>query len=78
MLPANSTVMFDSLLQCIIWDPAVLSGMNLVVDPDFLKELGVERMQQLPNVDFKANVRHFVFIVKPLKNVVEEVAHALK
>ena len=66
------------VLQCLIWDPAVLSKMNLVLEAAFLKDMGVDKMNQLPSVDARHPADYFVYIVGPERHVLEQVAESAK
>jgi hypothetical protein len=52
--------------------------MNLIVEPQFLRDLGVSKMNQLPQVDFRCEVNYFVYFVSPTKQVVEQVAESVR
>ena len=67
-----------TILQCLVWDPTVLSKMNLLLEAAFLKDLGVDKMNQLPNVDVKHPADYFVYIVGPERHVLEQVAESAK
>ena len=56
----------------------MLSKMNLIVEPQFLRDLGVSKMNQLPQVDFRCEVNYFVYFVSPTKQVVEQVAESVR
>ena len=56
----------------------MLSKMNLLLEAAFLKDMGVDKMNQLPNVDVKHPADYFVYIVGPERHVLEQVAESAK
>ena len=56
----------------------MLSKMNLVLEAAFLKDMGVDKMNQLPSVDTKHPADYFVYIVGPERHVLEQVADSAK
>ena len=57
---------------------SVLSKMNLIVEPQFLRDHNVSKMNQLPQVDYRCDVNYFVYFVSPTKQVVDQVAESVR
>ena len=56
----------------------MLSKMNLIVEPQFLRDHNVSKMNQLPQVDYRCDVNYFVYLVSPTKQVVDQVAESVR